>query len=336
MSKKNFIIPIFIPHKGCSFDCIFCNQRSISGQTKDVTLSDVKETIDSYLKTIMDGVIPEVAFYGGSFTGIEITDQTEFLECAYEYVKDGKVSSIRLSTRPDYINDDILKNLKKYGVSTIELGVQSLDDNVLRMSHRGHTAWDVKNAVKLIKDYGFNLGIQTMIGLPHDTKDIALDTARKVIEFSPYCVRIYPTMVIRNTYLAKMLDRGEYKPLTLDEAVDICSDLCKLYYDHGINVIRVGLQPTDNITDGGDVIAGPFHPAFRQLVDSRLFRMRIENEILKNDLKDKVDIYVDDRCVSLAVGQRKSNIRYFKGKFNMRQVKVHAVCNKGYDFLKIE
>ena len=180
MSEKNVIIPIFIPHKGCPFDCIFCNQRAISGQVNDVTISDIKETIDLYLETIKHGIIPKVAFYGGSFTGIDINEQTKFLECVYEYVEEGKVSSIHLSTRPDYINDDILKNLKRYGVSTIELGVQSLNDDVLKATHRGHTTLDVRNAVKLIKDYGFNLGIQTMIGLPLDTKEIALDTARRL------------------------------------------------------------------------------------------------------------------------------------------------------------
>ena len=298
-------------------------------------MKDVRDIIDAHLRTIKNDIIPEVAFYGGSFTGIEIKEQTNFLECVYEYIKEGKISSIRLSTRPDYINIDVLENLKKYNVSTIELGVQSLNDDVLRLSHRGHTAWDVKNAVKLIKDYGFKLGIQTMIGLLGDTKDISLDTARKVIEYKPDCVRIYPTMVIKGTYLSKLFECGEYNPLTLEEAVDICVDLCKLYYKNGINVIRVGLQPTDNITNGGDVLAGPFHPAFRQIVDSRLFREKIENEILRNNLKDEVHIYVNDKFLSLAIGQKRCNINYFIKKFNLKRVKVHGVRDERDDFLRV-
>ena len=336
MAKSNVIIPIFIPHKGCPFDCVFCNQKSISGEIKEVTLDDIKNTIDTFLKTINNDIVPQVAFYGGSFTGIDINEQTEFLKCVYEYVKQGKVSSIRLSTRPDYINREILDNLKKYGVSTIELGVQSLNDDVLKKSNRGHTINDVKNAVKLIKEYNFSLGIQTMLGLPGDSKEIAINTAKEVVKLKPDCVRIYPTMVIRNTYLSKMLNEKRYKPLSLEETVDLCAKLCDIYYSNNINVIRIGLQPTDNIKDGGDVLAGPFHPSIRQLVESRMFRDRIENEIIKKGVHDNLNIYVGEKYISEAVGQHKNNIKYFKKKYNLKNVKVYAVKNEGFDYLDLK
>lgn len=334
MSKKSVIIPIFIPHKGCPFDCVFCNQKSISGEIKDVTLDDIRNTIDTFLKTIKKEIVPQVAFYGGSFTGIDIKEQTKFLECVYDYVKEGKVSSIRLSTRPDYINREILDNLKKYGVSTIELGVQSLNDDVLKKSNRGHTIKDVKDAVKLIKEYNFSLGIQTMLGLPGDTNDIAIETAKEVVKLQPDCVRIYPTMVIKNTFLSKMLSENKYTPLTLEDAVDLCARICEIYYANNINVIRIGLQPTENIKDGGDVLDGPFHPSIRQLVEARMFRKRIEKEISKKDVS-QMDIYVGERYISTAVGQNKENISYFKEKFNIRNIKVYGVKNEDFDYLNV-
>ena len=336
MAKKKVIIPIFIPHKGCPFDCIFCNQKSISGETKDVTTDDIRNTIDTFLQTIDRKLVPEVAFYGGSFTGIDINEQTKFLECVYQYIKDGRVSSIRLSTRPDYISHDILMNLKKYGVSTIELGVQSLNPVVLKLSHRGHTVSDVENAVKLIKEYGFSLGIQTMVGLLGDTRESAINTAKQVVKIKPDCVRIYPTMVIKNTYLGTLLKQGKYVPLTLEEAISICVDLCEIYYKNGINVIRIGLQPTDNITDGKDVLGGPFHPSMRQLVEERLFRTRIEDEVIEKGIRDCLDIYVGDRYISQAVGQKRSNIKYFKDKFHISNIKVHGLKGKGFSYLKVE
>lgn len=325
MKNKKVIIPIFIPHKGCPFDCIYCNQKSISGQISDITVNDIRDTIASFKATISPGIIPEVAFYGGSFTGIDKKEQTKFLKCVYDYVERGEVSSIRLSTRPDYIDCDILENLCRYGVKTIELGVQSLDDEVLKISHRGHTKDDVLNAVLLIKRYGFNLGIQTMIGLPGDSKQKAIATANEVVRLRPDFVRIYPTLVIRDTYLCNMLEDGRYIPLSLEDAVDICASVYKIYLDNDINVIRVGLQPTENIVNGGDVRGGPFHPAFRQLVEARIFRDLIEYEIKKKGITDSVDVYVGYRYISSAVGQGRENIIYLKNMLGLKDVHVHGV-----------
>ena len=328
MKSKKVIIPIFIPHKGCPFDCIYCNQKLISGQIRDITVDDIRDTIELFKGTIAKGTIPEVAFYGGSFTGIDIKDQTKFLECVYEYVKRGEIRAVRLSTRPDYITSEILDNLRRYGVETIELGVQSLDDEVLRLSHRGHTKKDVQSAVDMIKGYGFNLGIQTMIGLPGDTKDKAIDTANEVVKLGPNFVRIYPTLVIKDTYLCKMLEKGEFSPLTLEEAVDISASLYMIYQNNGIDIIRVGLQPTKNIVSGGDVKGGPFHPAFRQLVESMILRDLMEDAIKRRGLVDRVDVYVGCKYISSAIGQKRENILYLKDKLGIREIRIHGVEGK--------
>ena len=226
--KKQYIIPIFVPHLGCPNDCVFCNQKSISGQTKQITKEDVKNIIEEHLKYINENVKTEVAFFGGSFTGIEEEKQIELLEAAYEYIKNKKIDSIRISTRPDYINREILKRLKKYKVKTIELGVQSANDYVLEKAGRGHTFEDVKKASKLIRFYGFNLGHQMMVGLPESTKLDDINTAKQLIKLKPKMVRIYPVLVIKNTKLEKDYNSGKYNPLTVVQAVEICKELVKI------------------------------------------------------------------------------------------------------------
>ena len=273
--KKQYIIPIFVPHLGCPNDCVFCNQKSISGQTKQVTKEDVKNIIEEHLKYIKKDSKVEVAFFGGSFTGIEEAKQEELLSTAYEYIKQKKVDSIRISTRPDYIDKKILKRLKKYKVKTIELGVQSANDYILKKAGRGHTFEDVVKASKLIRWYGFELGHQMMVGLPESTTVDEINTAKQLIKLKPKMVRIYPVLVIKNTKLEKDYNDGKYKPLTVTQAVEVCKELVKLFVKKHIEVIRIGLQPTDTITnpdnDKSEVVAGPFHPAFRQLVESGMW-----------------------------------------------------------------
>ena len=246
--KKQYIIPIFVPHLGCPNDCVFCNQKSISGQTKQVTREDVKKTIENHLKYVKENSIVEVAFFGGSFTGIEKEKQIELLSTAYEYIKNKKVQSIRISTRPDYINRDILKTLKKYKVKTIELGVQSANDYILKKAERGHTFEDVKKASKMIRFYGFNLGHQMMVGLPESTHLDEINTAKQLIKLKPKMVRIYPVLVIKGTKLEKDYNDGKYKALTVVQAVETCKELVKLFVKKKIEVIRIGLQPTDVIS----------------------------------------------------------------------------------------
>jgi len=208
MKKKMYIIPLFIPHLGCPFKCVFCNQNSITGQQQEITEEYVRQTIETHLKTLPSNAEIEVSFFGGSFTGIPQDKQNLYLGIAKEYLDKGKIDAIRLSTRPDYIDTEILQNLKRYKVSIIELGVQSMDEEVLLKSRRGHTSEDVVKAVNLIRQYDFKLGLQIMIGLPGDNLEKSLNTAYKIVELKPDFVRIYPALVIKNTYLERMYARG--------------------------------------------------------------------------------------------------------------------------------
>lgn len=326
MKSRHVIIPIFVPHKGCPNDCIFCNQKKISGQLEEITPDMIPEIIESHLATIENDAFVEIAFYGGSFTAIDRSLQESLLKEAYEYVKSGRVSEIRLSTRPDCIDEDILDMLKKYGVRTIELGVQSLDDEVLKASCRGHDAACVYESSELIKRKGFRLGIQTMTGLPVDTREKALYTARQVISISPEIVRIYPVLVIKGTALEMLYLAGKYAPMPLEEAVKLCAELLELYERHGINVIRIGLQATENIRSGGesDVSAGPEHPAFRQLVESELARRRIEEIIEERELAGSKSLLINTGAsnISNVVGQKRANIDYFKTKYGIGRIRV--------------
>jgi histone acetyltransferase (RNA polymerase elongator complex component) len=322
--EKSMVIPIFIPHNGCPNDCIFCNQKKISGHLTTPNINDVDSTIQEYLKSNTRNSKIEVGFFGGSFTGVDEKIQKELLGIAKKYLDDGKIQNIRISTRPDYINDNILNYLKEYGVGTIELGVQSLDDEVLKKSNRGHDSKQVYIATDLIKKWKFELGIQTMIGLPGDTEIKALETAEKVVNINPSIVRIYPSLVVKDTELEFLFKNGEYSPLTLEEAIMICKKLLMVYYQNGINVIRVGLQPTENINVGQDIIAGPFHPAFRQLVDSELALDHLEKQIINKKLQDSelLNIKANEKLHSIISGHNKKNIKYLQKKYNIKKIKL--------------
>ncbi len=324
MNSKHYIIPIFVPHKGCPHDCVFCNQKKITGQADETNADSVREKIKEYLDTIKtDASSIEVAFYGGSFTAIPIIQQTELLEAAYIFKKQGLINNIRISTRPDCIDDGILSNLKRFGVTIIELGVQSMDEEVLRLSRRGHSREAVISAAELIKRYGMTLGLQMMVGLPGDSKSKSLSTARELIALKPELVRIYPALVIKNTDMEAMYLREEYVPLSLDKAVDTCKQLVILFEKEGIQVIRVGLQPTENIVPGKDVVAGPFHPAMRQLVDAAIYRDMVEYLVDKLGLKGKkMEIAVHPKDVSELLGQQKSNMEYFKKCFKTKDIEI--------------
>lgn len=307
LSKRN-IIPIFIPHYGCPNDCVFCNQRKITGMSTDISNSDVENTILEYLSYFKRKDNIEVAFYGGSFTAIPIDKQSEFLEVAHRYKGKGLVKYIRLSTRPDAIDYEILKNLKKYGVDIIELGVQSLDEEVLKFSNRGHDAACVYSSSKLIKDYGFSLGLQQMVGLPGDNIDKSIYTVREFVKLKPDCVRIYPTLVIKETDLYKNLIDGKYKALDLDSSIKFVADILDIYYKNDINVIRVGLQPTENINYDGDVVAGAFHPAYRQLVEAYYFKTGLLNYFKKSkNISREILIFASGKNISNISGQKSKN-----------------------------
>ena len=321
--KKEYIIPIFVPHLGCPNNCTFCNQKKISGQTKMVTKQDVKDTIVYYLKNFKDDhKYVEVAFFGGSFTAIEKEKKEELLEAVQEYIENKKVHSIRVSTRPDCIDKDILKRLKKYHVKTIELGVQSTNNYILSRCKRGHTGEDVKKASKLIRRYGFVLGHQMMVGLPESTKQDEINTAKELIKLKPEIVRIYPVLVIKDTELAEEYQRGEYTPLTVGQAVERCKEIVDLFNRKKITVIRIGLQNTEEITDPSlkesSVVAGPYHPAFRQLVESSMWYDSIVNEIKKVNAKvKKVKIKANDKNVNNIIGHKKENITKLKEVYDV-------------------
>ena len=321
--KKEYIIPIFVPHLGCPNACVFCNQTKISGEKRQVTAKDVKETIEYYLSNFKteDNYV-EVAFFGGSFTAIDIEKQKELLEAAYEYIKNGKVKSIRISTRPDAINKDILKMLKKYKVKTIELGVQSANNYILKISKRGHTFEDVKKASKLIRWHGFILGHQMMVGLPESTKLDEINTAKALIKLKPKIVRIYPVLVIKQTELEEMTKKDEYTPLTVVQAVERCKDVATLFNKKKIKIIRIGLQNTDEITDpnneNSQVVAGPYHPAFRQLVESAMWYDAIVAKIKKFNTKVKlVEIRANPEDVNNIIGHKRENVLKLKDTYEV-------------------
>lgn len=341
--KKEYIIPIFVPHLGCKHACVFCNQTKITGKNKQVTAKDVKETIQMYLSNFKDKENKvEVAFFGGSFTGIEEEKQNELLEAVQEYIKDGKVDSIRISTRPDYINRNILKRLKKYHVKTIELGVQSTNNYVLAKAKRGHTFEDVKKASRLIRFYGFTLGHQMMIGLPESTALDESNTAKDLIKLKPKIVRIYPVLVIKQTELEDEYNNGEYEPLSIVQAVERCKDVATLFNKHKINIIRIGLQNTDEITDpsnkNSEVVAGPYHPAFRQLVEGALWYDAIVSKIKKFNTKVKVvELEANPEDINNIVGHKKENMIKLKENYDVEVIiKPNFNIKNGKFELKIE
>ncbi len=327
MKSKYFIIPIFVPHLGCPHDCVFCNQKRIAGVSTDVTKSEVKKIIDDHLATFPEGNHTiEVAFFGGSFTAIDMDIQRELLSIPYDYKKRGQIDYIRMSTRPDAIDHEVLKMLVDYSVDTIELGVQSLDNKVLFDSGRGHDSQAVYRACELIQSYGINLGLQMMLGLVGDSREKSLYTAREIIKLDPYCVRIYPTLVIKDTYLEKLYLDGSYKALELDEAVDLTRDILMLFDYEDIDVIRVGLQPTENIQLGRDVIAGPFHPSFRQLVESSIIREVLLQKFEEYGIRnlDQLTIRVGHKEISNLVGQKAVNTKYLKEKYSIGKIRVEG------------
>lgn len=327
--KKEYIIPIFVPHLGCPNSCTFCNQKTISGQAKQVTANDVKETIEYYLSNFKDdNKYVEVAFFGGSFTGIEEEVQEELLKAAFEFIKQKKVNSIRISTRPDYINKKILKRLKKYKVKTIELGVQSTNNYILSKCQRGHTFDDVKKASKLIRRKHFVLGHQMMVGLPDSTMIDEVNTAKDLIKLKPKIVRIYPVLVIKGTKLEEEYKNNEYIPLTINQAVERCKELVKMFNQKKINVIRLGLQNTNTIDEPGhnesEVVQGPYHPAFRQLVEAGLWYDSIVNQIKQINTKVKIiEIKANPKNINNIIGHKRENILKLNEVYDL-DVKVVA------------
>jgi histone acetyltransferase (RNA polymerase elongator complex component) len=296
---KHQNIALFVPHQGCPQDCVFCNQARITGQKREERLTEevVRETIDEQLNTMSTEDTIEIAFFGGSFTGLPRSYQTMMLAVGKEYIDQGRVKGIRLSTRPDYITPSILEYLDSYGVTTIELGTQSMIQEVLDRTKRGHTVEQTVKATRLIKEHpSFKLGLQLLPGLPGDTNEYSIYTAQEVAKLQPDFVRIYPTLVIKGTELEWDYALGRYQPLSIEEAVERVASMWLILMKANIPVIRMGLQPSDDLREEGTVIAGPFHSAFRQLVEGYLFEQLLEQVVHEQGqgILDKVLIHPAD------------------------------------------
>ena len=280
MSVKGRIIPVFVPHLGCPKACVFCDQRKISGSLTQPDAEYVKKALEEGISKNPQGSNIELAFYGGSFTAIPVEKQCELLGAALPFLHNGEISAIRLSTRPDAIDEEVLDRLESFGVKTIELGSQSMIDEVLDLSGRGHTNEDTVKAAKLIKKRGFNLILQMMTGLPGDSKERSIETARRIIALNPDGVRLYPTVIVENTELCDMWKGGEYKEHTTDDAVEYCSMIVPMFEKANIPIIRLGLNPTEELS-GGAAVGGAYHPALGELVKARIM-LNKARELLKN------------------------------------------------------
>ena len=305
---RHLNIPIFIPHLGCPNTCVFCNQRTISG-TSSFDIEDARKKIDDTLKTAGWDDECEIAFFGGSFTGIDYSLMVSLLEIANEYVLSGRVKTVRCSTRPDYISDGILKTLKKYSVSVIELGLQSVSPRVLSATRRGHSIEDEARATSLIKQYGFKLGGQMMIGLPGSTVDDEIKTAEFIVKSGCDMARIYPTIVFRDTELCSMSLSGSYRPLDTDDAIERSYRAFRILVEGGVKVIRIGLCDSENLHADSTYFAGPNHPAMGEMVINRYYLEKIEEGIsaLPPDKSKQIIVYIPRGHMSKAVGQNKRN-----------------------------
>lgn len=324
MSTGNHIIPVFVPHVGCPHQCVFCNQNNITGTVGCPTADDVRAAVQ-YALDIGNTAPRCLAFYGGSFTAIPLSEQLELLQAGKEFIDSGTLECLRVSTRPDAIDEDRLAVLKRYGVRTIEIGAQSMDDTVLRSAGRGHTAADVVRAAGFIQQAGFELVLQMMTGLPGDSKAKAITTANQIAALHPAAVRIYPTVVVKDTPLYRLWETGRYSEHTVEEAVDWCAELLPIFEQAGIPVIRLGLNPTDELS-GGLAVAGAYHPALGELVKSRVIRNRISDYLRSNTLcaegNTELNIYVTPSMLSQTIGQKACNSSFFKSEFGYSAVKV--------------
>lgn len=306
---KHANIALFVAHEGCPHQCSFCNQRTISGHAQSATPNDVINAASIAKRSLGENSKgAEIAFFGGSFTAIDKEYMLALLKAAYPFIKDGTFKGIRASTRPDAIDDEVLDILEQYGVTALELGAQSMNDDVLKKNMRGHTAQDVVNASQLIKRHGIELGLQMMTGLYGDSDEGCIETAQKLIELKPATVRIYPTVVLEGTHLAKLFKAGEYTPQTLDGAVSLCSELLRRFEQNGIKVIRLGLHSGGGVDDG--YLAGAYHPAFRELCQSKIYYDEVISQIEKNGIKKgEYTIFVSPKSISAMTGQRRQNLR---------------------------
>jgi histone acetyltransferase (RNA polymerase elongator complex component) len=324
-SNRPFIIPVFLPHAGCPHQCVFCNQISITGSRRNtVDAEQIRAQIHQFLGYKNHRRKPvQISFYGGNFLGLNDAEIIRLLDLAAEFIKQGHVDSIRFSTRPDTITPEHLNIIVAYPVATIELGVQSMDDQVLALAERGHSAADTVRAVEQLKKRRFDIGLQMMVGLPGDNEGRSLATACQIAALEPDFVRIYPTLVVNNSKLARWYHNGSYKPLSLADAVAQVKKLYLLFREYKIRVIRMGLQASEDLEGGSTVLAGPYHPAFGHLVYSEIFYDKTQKALnsIKN-LADSISISVNPRSISEMRGLGNSNVKKLKERYPLKSIKV--------------
>lgn len=315
---RNRILPIFVPHRGCPHQCVFCDQRTISGCRRPVTAADVTRLLTEALPLAGQGA--EAAFYGGSFTAIPAEQQQELLDAVRPFLQTGAVASVRVSTRPDAITPEALECLQRGGVCTVELGCQSMDDAVLNASGRGHGREVVAPAVALLRQYGFAVVLQMMTGLPEQTDESALETARALAALRPDGVRLYPTVVVRGTALAERYADGSYRPQSLEKATALGAKILELFLHSDIPVLRIGLQPSEELAQS--VVAGPYHPALGELVKSRVYRNRAQ--ALLETVKPGSDavLAVAPNRVSLMTGQKRCNVHWLRQQYDLHSLRI--------------
>ena len=321
MSARAYILPVFVPHWGCPHACVFCNQRRISGAAMPARAEDVKKAIQEAAAFLPKGGKRQLAFYGGSFTAIPVKEQEALLGAAKEALDRGEIDAVRLSTRPDAIDEAVLSRLKAYGVETIELGAQSMDDKVLQFAGRGHTAYDVERASKRIKEAGFRLILQMMTGLPGSSDESDAETARRLIALKPDGVRIYPTVIVRDTALYDMWQAGEYEEHTVEDAVRVCAKIVPLFEQAGIPIIRLGLNPTEELS-GGAAVAGAYHPALGELVKSRILLEKARALLKGTEPGSRVTLLVGRGKASQMAGQHRENIRRLTEEYTLSDLKI--------------
>lgn len=310
---KHSNISIFIPHIGCPHRCSFCDQRTISGAENIPHGDDVREICEKALAEVKSPENTEIAFFGGSFTAIPRAYMTELLEAAYSFVGEGKFKGIRLSTRPDCIDREVLTILKKYGVTSIELGAQSMSNKVLKANQRGHSADDVEKASSLIREFGFELGLQMMVGLYNSDMADEFETLDKIAAIRPDTVRIYPVVILDGTKLGELYKSGEYSTFSFDEVTEFAAIAMMKFEYEGIKVIKCGLHASEFVER--DMLGGFYHPAFRELCESNIYRRKME-ELIAYEAKSGFDFVfaVNSTCISKAMGHKKSNVEYFKNQ----------------------
>jgi histone acetyltransferase (RNA polymerase elongator complex component) len=336
-SHKPFIIPIFLPHAGCPHRCVFCDQPSITGVHSKQPRTDIHDQIEAFLKfkTARRNKV-QIAFFGGNFLGMPADEIKRLLDEAAAYVDTGRANSIRFSTRPDTIDPHRLDLIKNFPVKTIELGVQSMDDGVLSATKRGHSASDTETAFQRLKELNYEVGVQLMVGLPGDTPECLIASAKRVAQLKPDFIRIYPTLVLSGSPLAAWYRKGEYVPLSLAEAVRQVKDLYLLFKNNNIAVIRMGLQASEELENGSTILAGPYHPAFGHLVYSEIFLDMAVAQIESSALNtDSISIRTNPSNVSKLLGLRNRNIEILKNKFGFESVAVRSDDTLAQDQIKV-